>query len=124
MNIAVRDHLHTHIARLLEAAKALIENPENWTRYTLARTADGRPVSPKSPMAVSFDVSGAMQHSDPVTYRNYKTGLPDATLSPAWLVFNKIIGPDVSVSGFNDNNSHEDVLDAFDRAIAIVMVPR
>lgn len=46
--------------QILKAARAKIENPENWTKYTEARDAFGMPVEPDNDDARCWSVSGAV----------------------------------------------------------------
>jgi hypothetical protein len=123
MNVDIKAQQQARTVKVLKDAKALISNPQQWTCHAHARSADGRSVQPKSYLAVAHDASGAIQKVDPVIYRNNQTGLADPTLSPAWQALQKVVRP-ASVSGFNDNNTHADVLDGFDRAVARLVVPR
>jgi hypothetical protein len=43
-------------------AYELLSDPSKWTKYVLARSSDGLPVTPTSPAACQFCIVGALYH--------------------------------------------------------------
>lgn len=100
---------------ILREARALISNPENWTRRTFARDASGVKVYARSPNADQFCAIGAVMH---VT----GTAIPALTVPgtpgrEAWHLLESGFGG--SIAPRNDCWTHEKVLRGFDRAIAL-----
>jgi len=92
---------------ILEAARALIAEPEHWTKHVRARNRWHEEVSPKSDDARQWCAVGAIERSCDIESRSrlfdlLRDGLPDRAL----------------VGDFNDSHTHAEVLDLFDRAIA------
>jgi hypothetical protein len=95
---------------ILQKARALLEQPEGWTRGVLARDSLGRSAPVTSDDACSFCMNGAIIRA--------AGGFGDAAWLRACRAVEKAAGGDNI--GFNDNprRKHADVLAAFDRAIA------
>ena len=95
------------IKQLLQKARALIEDPAHWTQGALARDSAGNEVFPNSPQAVCFCAEGALACAFEGTFDlKERAGryLDIETEKPLWT--------------FNDSHTHEEVLNAFDKAIA------
>jgi hypothetical protein len=101
-------------AELLKAARAKIEKPENWTKGTNARDANGNPTAAYSPAAVCFCAIGAI-HS--ITMPRTLPNLDARTAMVRALMH---FHPNCFVSDFNDapTTTHANVLALFDEAIA------
>lgn len=96
---------------ILIAARAKIENPENWTQGSYSRNIDGVTIdSPKSKAAVCWCSRGAIIAISE-TYE-------DEDLAMSHLR-NAIESKYPTVVGFNDSSTHVEVLSAFDRAISL-----
>ena len=90
-------------SEVLRNARALIEKPENWTRYLYARDAKGNNAVPQSEEACAWCALGAITRVG-----GYEKAAP---------VLKRLVR-DADVPHFNDTKSHAEVLDLFDRAIA------
>lgn len=90
---------------VLRGAKAILSDERNWTQNgaLYRRRDDG---------GMSYCVYGAMGH---VTTGEEIPGVSIAN-SPAAKAFQRAIGMQM-VGSFNDSATHEEVIDAFDRAI-------
>lgn len=97
---------------ILRAARALIENPANWTKEHLARDLDDSSVLPSSGDAVCWCAAGAVMRA-----ASDDAG-PAYTLARDELIHALPEGH-TSLVNFNDDSGHADVLALFDRAIAI-----
>lgn len=98
------------VAKLLTAAKKLIEKPEHWTKGWFAKDERGTDTNCYSPSAVRFCSWGALRRAGCET-------LTQAT-EQLRLAMDIDIPPDGEVIAcFNDSHTHEEVLAAFDRAI-------
>lgn len=94
---------------ILVAARALIEQPENWIQRIPTATRDGWPVGPGDRDAARFCAMGAIT----------RAGLYCAHCAGASLELALPPGAPASVAAFNDLSTHADVLALFDRAIAL-----
>lgn len=94
---------------VLIAARALIEDPERWTRFTLARTRFGMPVPPNSVGAYAYCALGAIDRAATDMHRALK-------ITATYFLNSR--GKNLRVSATNDTGSHADVLYMFDIAIA------
>ena len=103
---------HMNAEDVLREARTTLENPEAWTRGALARRANGMSTYTRSTYAVSWCLVGAIA----------RAGTDGETQSVAILRLKKVIGKDAehSIVQWSDNpeRTHEEVLAAFDRAIA------
>lgn len=98
-------------ADTLRAARALIEQPERWTRRVEARDSRGRTTSPMDAGAVCWCAAGA-------TIRAAKCEV--LLMSGAFQHLEKAVGIN-GIEHWNDmpGRTHAEVLAAFDRAIEI-----
>jgi hypothetical protein len=101
------------VIALLKAARARISDPKHWTTGTWARKG-GEPCPSKDPEAECWCALGALSYAKPA---NASSGLWTKALVALW--------PDLKwgdrsdgIAGFNDFNSHEEVLMLFDTAIS------
>ena len=93
----------------LRAARALIARPEHWCQGSFGRNADGLAVPANSVDAVRWCLMGALA----------KDGLPPRSAVTLALVAALPPGQNpASLSTYNDQVTHEEVLALFDRAIA------
>lgn len=94
-------------AAVLREARKLIETPERWTKYALARTKQGEHVDASSPDAVCFCGYGAI----------YRVAGSAISAQPALAVLDSVVdGGDFPT--WQDQADHAEALAAFDRAIA------
>lgn len=92
---------------VLVKARELISDPKHWNQRYFALKADGGFTSSSSPDAICWCASGAIN----------KICGPDLMLvNSAYNALNEVMG---NVPDYNDNSPHEDVLAAFDIAIAL-----
>ena len=98
----------------LQAAKAVLADPEAWTKGTVARDGLGRPVHPANTTAVCWDAGGALTRAGSMTARK-PYNLVDARYH-----LTMVAGRHHGYTEFNDESdtTHADVLNLFDRAIA------
>jgi len=94
---------------MLEKAKNLIRNPDNWTTEKYARDANGVSVNPKSPEACKFCVLGAIMNIQ---------GVNCDDLDYVSRILYKATGY-LNISSFNDSHTHKQVLELLDKAIKI-----
>lgn len=80
-----------------------------WTQDAYARDAAGRIVDSQSPDAVRFCCSGAI----------YTTEHPLRGSVDARALVGQVIGVDLEVWNDTPGRKHKEILDAFDRAIAL-----
>lgn len=100
---------------ILIAARARIEDPEHWTRWTPAKTSQkGFSVRATDPSATCFCATGAIQ----------SLGLPKHLEDQAYHLLAAAIDrpytadPRDAIESFNDSRrGHSEVLAAFDKAI-------
>jgi hypothetical protein len=97
--------------KILKAARAKIEKPENWTQGAGARDANGFAISVHSDLAVSWCIGGAIVASAACD--------PSNEIEAANILQRAILGG--SIPEFNDapKRKHKEVLAAFDIAIAM-----
>lgn len=98
----------SNTAEILKKARELIKDPENWTQKACARDKYGYEVEVDSKEAYCFCTIGAIAK---VSGRS--------TDGDARNVLRDIIGGSRSIANFNDGHTHPQVLDVFDRAIAL-----
>lgn len=96
------------VKEVLIAARAKIEKPENWTQKAYARDNLGFKVMPSDDGAVCFCAAGALRSLRDLTY---------IVKENSWYALVTEMGTQ-TVSFFNDRHTHDQVLHAFDRAIA------
>lgn len=97
-------------SEFLEKAKSYIDSPEKWTQEELAKDAHGKPVNPYNESATCFCSLGALM----------KAQLPTADRVDIYYTSKKFLFEAMgsTPSRFNDTHTHEEVMDAWDRAIA------
>ena len=92
-------------------AKNLISDPNNWLRTALACDKEGFPVDPEDKNACKWCASGALlkvAHGEPLDKAvDLLLRVLDVSLTQA----------DVAIPIFNDNSTHEEVMELFDKAI-------
>jgi hypothetical protein len=96
------------VSQQLKAAKAIIASPSKWLQGAYAKDADGFYMRGNNTNAVCFCSLGALQAVNQTD--------SDAPSQPAIAVLKQFMGGDVPE--FNDSATHEQVLEAFDKAIA------
>lgn len=93
--------------------KALIDTPEKWTTGSYARDCDGLVVALDSKSAVCYCSLGAIGAIDsPIEIRDSIYGAVEQGF--------KHKGKYTVVAMNNDSSTHEEVMEAWDRAIAIL----
>jgi hypothetical protein len=111
--------LEQHQKQVLDdviAARALIENPDSWTRGAYARDLQGKALATTDPIACKFCAAGALYRAteyDPMGWTS-KTRL---RVDQAHYEVEKDL-PHQGIIGFNDDHDHHEVLAAFDKTIA------
>lgn len=96
-------------SEVLRRARARIEKPENWTKGALARYATGeRTVESAAPGVTCWCALGALDWAEPVGWFRVYGRVCEA-----------IGGPDLPRWNDAPERTHAEVLDAFDRAIAL-----
>lgn len=97
------------VTLILKQVRALLANPDRWTKGEMARNAFGAPIDPQGSNATCWCLMGAIHHEtkdDPFlagsVYQILRTQLQGQT-----------------VSDFNDNGTttHTDVMTLLDKAI-------
>lgn len=97
--------------QILIEARAVIALPEHWTQEHCARNAKGDPApSGYDSDAVCWCSVGALEKVMGVDYFHYRSHGPKSLLD-------SVVPSGVGIIGFNDGNTHAEVLAAFDRAI-------
>jgi len=96
----------------LIAARKLIEKPENWCQWSLAKNIKGEPVKINDPTAFSFCIIGALDKiigkETPYSYNyNERDLLFSVTSNPAVL---------------NDSSTHKEVLETLDAVIKLSII--
>lgn len=94
---------------VLTQARELISDPARWTRGYMARNKSGDAVSEKSPGAVCWCSIGAMMAV---------AGSFPNEIYLAWDVLEQLTGVGL-LAYFNDNHTHEQVMEMFDAAIIL-----
>jgi len=100
----------------LTAAKALIENPENWIQDELSQDSEGRKVAVTDTNATCFCSMGAFVHYLHGKPQAHERDLPVvAALDEASV---KVSGDaDMNIVTFNDTHSHAEVMAVWNNAI-------
>lgn len=101
-------------------ARELIAKPENWTRRTYARSAQGCAVEWNSKHACAFCTLGALKRT--IRDMRLPTERRDSFFKTACMFLEKTLherGLSVSISGFNDvsHTKHRNILKLFDDTI-------
>lgn len=92
----------------LREARALIQDPERWTRGVLARDANGREVDEHADAAVCWCLEGAVARVCAQSGCGFYEAWGPVRSAAAF----------VPLAEFNDSHSHADVLAVLDKAIA------
>lgn len=119
--------MNARIKALLQYARALIAEPGTWTKGYQARNAFGEEVEATSPEAVCFCSHGALHRASVDLDASGRAIFAGFTIlnSVAWRLtpmhayrpgdpIGKMLG---TISGYNDNHTHEEVLALWDKAI-------
>jgi hypothetical protein len=104
------------VSRTLALARQILEPPHVWIKGDLARTIDGQPCKPTSPLAKRFDICGAIEAA---AHRLHDgQAFHDADMLCLRLL-REILRPH-SIVAFNDRLApdHANILALLDRAIA------
>lgn len=91
----------------LKAAKKLIENEENWIKGAYALDNEDNEVFGNDKKACKFCSLGALQC------------VQNTTDLPSLYTYLKQVASPVSITWFNDENSHQEVMQMFDKAIEL-----
>lgn len=98
------------VAEQLIAAKNLIQNPKNWIKGNF-RVGDAYCASGALIEVIGMDNHRYHIETETAAYQTLNDVIPEAQV-PAFLH---------KVNAFNDSSTHEEVLEAFDRAIALAV---
>lgn len=108
-------------ADVLRKARALIDSPEKWTQHTWARWSNGEQCTIGARSAAQFSAGGTLCR---VTVAPHKSSDPKyrkqfEALEAAENILVAVVG--MKVEAWNDapERTHAEVLEAFDRAIAL-----
>lgn len=102
----------TVVIELLEKAKALIGNPDNFTTGVWARNIEGVGIRPESPNAVCFCTLGALRRIE----RDTKAG--EETLYQAEVELSQYTNAyNLPIPIFNDDHGHTAVMNMFNYTI-------
>lgn len=94
-------------------AKALIADPKNWTQGVFARNADGYSTGVHEEDATCFCTLGAIA----VAGNNQKWAQKIAINTLSKIIDDIDGNAALSIGGFNDTHTHEQVMELFDKAI-------
>ena len=103
--------------QILEEARALIADPQHWTRGCMARGMDGEEVGLTGNYAVCWCSLGAINRVGVITLPDGSLQY-DAAFHQAYGRLSAVIG-DSSIADFNDTHSHAEVLAVFDKALQL-----
>lgn len=107
----------SNAARLLRAARAIIEDPEHWTKRYYARDAQDRSARVEDDDACKFCSLGAV-HKAFLNDQTFK--LTDTYYAKDFLgKVTRHLTPNLGIGGYNDTHNHEQVLEMFDQAIKL-----
>jgi hypothetical protein len=95
-------------AKVLRAARKLIEQPEAWTKEYIAQDAHDNWISPLDKRAVCWCALGALERA------SHRLGISGDLA--CGLLGRAIRG---SIADYNDTHTHKQVIGRFDRAIAL-----
>lgn len=96
---------------ILFRARQLLTDIESWCQYSMATTVDGLAVRSEDPLAAKWSIEGA------VAKVSNEWGIcPPSVLQFLDSVVFDYVGIDENVGYFNDNTSHEAMLDFLDEA--------
>ncbi len=101
--------LNLTVKEVLITTKQRISNEKHWCQGALAQNADGKYIAPQDPRATNFCALGSLIALD----------IEETTYYQAWdCLITELPGNVRSLSSFNDNSTHKQVLELFDKAIA------
>ena len=112
--------------KVMEQARAYIDEPDKWIVDYLAKDADGNSCEPESPRAVSFCAIGAILRANDDERRSYNGNAVSVMLLTDKLS-NYVLPGDAQVeyedgwnniAEFNNTSTYAEVIDFFDRAVA------
>ena len=92
----------------LQAARDLITDSNKWTQFAVARNSNNESTTSRNPDAVCWCALGALEYTHP---RDQKS----RDLLNIMTYLDSFMNGSVSI--YNNNHTHEEVLAAFDRAI-------
>ncbi len=101
------------ISEILSVARALLEKPHRWTKDAYAADKNGNPIDARSEQAQCFCIMGAVQRQCDLTTEDGR-----ATYFQALKAIAAHLPPKSTISGFNDNASHDAVLRLLDTAVS------
>lgn len=109
------------LAQDLRAAKALIDSTEKWTQKVYARDAQGIPVEDWSQRATCFCSIGAVWRS---VLKPSRDGSPDYVFGKAGKMIDALsqVVDENRIIHFNDSHTHAEVMEVWDKAIALAEV--
>ena len=100
----------------IKKVRVLLNSPEAWTQYSLARDEDKKPIEVDNPDACKWCIQGAFMHVTNVSHPN------DLYFDKVWRYVN---GKSQKINGygllnFNDNahTEHSDIIGFMDALIA------
>ena len=96
------------VIAVLEAARAKIFHPANWTQGAWARNKEGEPTNPRGEGATCFCSLGAVKSA---------TNWGDGIFSNVSDSLTRAGGAEDNFIHYNDNHTHEEVLAMFNKAI-------
>jgi hypothetical protein len=110
---------------VLQKAKALISNRDNWTQQCEARNKDLQPCPPNHPDAVAFCIIGAVHNVCGLDCDDPTESLPEHKVSrDAYDILQDAViqitdgqREDYTVEQYNDTRTHSQVLEMLDTAI-------
>lgn len=97
-------------SQILRAAKAKIENPENWIQGSAAIDRDGMNCDPDSLAAVAWCSLGAFYSIRSTSYKDAGYSFLERSISKSGVP---------GVANFNDTHSHAEVMSLWDKAISL-----
>jgi len=105
---------------LVKGARSLLDNPRNWTKHALARTASDTPVDSANPEAVCWCLVGALSKTRMKQGVKDENAIAIVTAITDRAVYDRT--PDLNRVEFNDHlhTTHRDVLDVLDAAITLL----
>ncbi len=98
------------------AARALIADPDGWTRGAYARDRQGQSLATNDPIACQYCASGALFRATEYDPMN-QTSAARMRVDDAHYQVEKDL-THMGIISFNDDNEHPAVLAAFDKTIA------
>ena len=105
------------VTKVLTEARELISEPGQWTKKFYARDALGGPVEWENPMAVSWCSAGAIGKAAGISQELQNRSLERQTLFRHALGELHRVAGDRGLAVFNDNHTHAEVLEIFDKVI-------